>query len=69
MLQPTDILTPQELAARLKVKKSWVYEQMRSRRNEFPVIRLGRYLRFNWPDVSDWLESKMQPARKKTLGR
>ena len=26
-LKPEDILTPEELAARLKVRKSWVYEQ------------------------------------------
>ena len=30
-LKPEDILTPEELAARLKVRKTWVYEQTRSR--------------------------------------
>jgi hypothetical protein len=59
-LEPTDILTPQELADRLKVAKSWVFEQTRQRskvRNKkpLPCIRLGKYLRFSWIQVSEWL--------------
>lgn len=62
MIAPEDILTPAELAARLKVSKSWVFEQTRTRaaiRNEkpLPCIRLGKYLRFSWQAVSDWLLS------------
>lgn len=59
-LDPADLLTPAELAARLKVSKSWVFEQTRQRskiRNEKPLphIRLGKYLRFSWIQVSEWL--------------
>lgn len=51
-----DILTPEELAACLKVPESWVYEKTRSRcRNPLPCLRLGRYIRFNWPSVVEWL--------------
>jgi len=47
-LKPEDILTPEELAARLKVRKSWVYEQTRSRnQNPLPRLNMGRYLRFD----------------------
>jgi hypothetical protein len=57
---PEDILTPAELAERLKVKTSWVFEQTRSRnakknKHPFPVMRMGKLLRFHWPDVSAWL--------------
>jgi hypothetical protein len=59
---PEDILTPAELAQRLKVSTSWVFEQTRRRaklRNEnktpLPCIRMGKYLRFSWSAVSDWL--------------
>ena len=46
----TDVLTPEELAQRLKVPQSWVYEKTRGRsRDPLPVIRLGKYMRFNWP--------------------
>jgi hypothetical protein len=59
-LDPEDILTPAELAARLKVSKSWVFEQTRNRakvRNAHPLpcIRLGKYIRFSWVQVCDWM--------------
>ncbi len=69
---PQNILTPEELAARLKVGKSWVYEKLRRRqRNPIPVYRVGRYLRFNWLAILAWLEStsngKRQAGRRITL--
>jgi hypothetical protein len=59
-LDPGDILTPEQLAERLQVSKSWVFEQTRQRakvRNErpLPCIRLGKYLRFSWPQVCQWM--------------
>jgi len=58
-LRPEDILTPEELAARLKVRKTWVYKQTRSRsRNPLPRLRIGRYLRFDWTKVSEWLNQE-----------
>jgi len=59
-LKPEDLLTPEELAARLKVSKSWVFEQTRERakvRNKMPLpcIRLGKYLRFSWVAVCEWM--------------
>jgi hypothetical protein len=58
-LESEDILTPREVAARLKVTVGWVYEMSRRRalhqENPLPVLRCGRYLRFSWPDVCQWL--------------
>ena len=59
-ISPGDILTPQELAARLKVSTSWVFEQTRQRakvrtKSPLPCIRMGKYLRFSWPQVCEWL--------------
>jgi hypothetical protein len=63
LVQADNILTPEELAARLKVPDSWVYEKTRGRCRTFsgssalaacratgpiPCLRLGRYVRFNW---------------------
>jgi len=42
---PKELLTPEELAERLKVPLSWVYEQ--SRQDGIPTHRLGRYIRFD----------------------
>jgi hypothetical protein len=59
-LDPQDILTPGELAKRLKVSESWVFEKTRTRAavrdaEPLPCLRVGRYLRFHWPTVSAWL--------------
>ena len=59
-LEPADLLTPVELASRLKVPKSWVFEQTRDRtkirnKNPLPCIRLGKYLRFSWVAVCAWM--------------
>jgi hypothetical protein len=63
-LNPQDILTPEQLADRLQVGVSWVYEKSRGRgRNgskPLPVLRCGRYLRFSWPDVCDWLRTSAE---------
>jgi predicted DNA-binding transcriptional regulator AlpA len=60
-LNHEEILTPEQLAKRLQVGVGWVYEKSRSRGQHdtkpFPVLRCGRYLRFYWPDVSEWLRS------------
>jgi hypothetical protein len=61
VVRPEDILTPAEVAARLKVKPSWIFEQTRIRgkiRNKgkppLPYHRVGKFLRFHWPEVSAW---------------
>jgi predicted DNA-binding transcriptional regulator AlpA len=60
-----EILTPAQVAERLQVGVSWIYEQTRSRasaRNSDPLphIQMGRYLRFHWPDICAWLERRKQ---------
>lgn len=61
-LEPEDILTPNQLADRLQVGLTWVYENSRARAsrhgNGLPVLRCGRYLRFSWPDVCHWLRTQ-----------
>jgi len=58
-VEPQDILTPQELAKRLKVPLSWVYKQSaRSDPDSLPVLRCGMYLRYSWPEVCAWLHSQ-----------
>jgi len=58
-LEAADILTPQELAKRLKVPLSWVYKQTARRGPDcMPVLRCGMYLRFSWPEVCAWLRSQ-----------
>ena len=46
---PTELLKPEELAARLKVPRSWVYEQ--SRLGNIPKHQIGKYIRFDLQEV------------------
>jgi predicted DNA-binding transcriptional regulator AlpA len=68
-MQAEDILTPEQLAERLQVSVNWVYEKSRSRgahnSTPLPVLRCGRYLRFYWPDVCEWLRDGEAQATKK----
>jgi excisionase family DNA binding protein len=43
------LLTPEELAAKLKIPVTWVYEQ--SRQGNIPTHRIGRYIRFDLHEV------------------
>ena len=46
---PTELLTAEELADKIKVPLSWVYEQ--SGQNNIPNHRIGRYIRFDLQEV------------------
>jgi excisionase family DNA binding protein len=66
LLSPEDILTPEEVAERLKVPPSWVYEKTRGRcRNPIPCLRLGRYIRFDWNAVLNWLSVEAESHAKR----
>jgi excisionase family DNA binding protein len=47
-----DFLTVSEVAARLRVKSSWVYQHA----DDLGAYRLGKYLRFSWDRVLERLE-------------
>jgi len=51
--QGGSLLTPDDLATRLNVPVSWVYEQ--SRVGNVPTARVGRYLRFRLSEVLEHL--------------
>jgi excisionase family DNA binding protein len=54
----TELLTVSEIAAALKVPVSWVYERTRrSGTEQIPHIKLGKYLRFRWSAVRQWLDA------------
>ena len=46
------LLVVDELAARLRVKRSWVYDHA----DELGAYRLGKYVRFSWARVIERLE-------------
>ena len=50
---PDALLTVDELAARLRLKPSWIYTHA----DELGGYRLGKYLRFSWARVIQRLEN------------
>jgi excisionase family DNA binding protein len=61
-----ELLTVQDVAARLKVSTSWVYEHTRLRRSQrsdrLPHIKLGKYVRFDARAVREFLVARSKVA-------
>lgn len=53
---PQSLLTVQELATRLHVPASWVYQE--AERGRIPHLRLGKYLRFEPDTVLAYFRAK-----------
>jgi excisionase family DNA binding protein len=49
-----DLLTPDQVCGLLKVRKSWLYDEVEAGR--LPHLRLGRQLRFRPSDIADYLD-------------
>jgi excisionase family DNA binding protein len=47
-----ELLTVAEVAARLRVKSSWVYQHA----SDLRALRVGKYLRFRW----DWVLERLE---------
>ena len=50
------LLTASEVADRLSVPEGWVRQETRAGR--MPHLELGRYRRYDWAAVHDWLETQ-----------
>jgi excisionase family DNA binding protein len=48
------LLTADQVAQKLGVPKTWVYEQ--SRRGRIPTVTLGRYRRYRAEAIARWVE-------------
>jgi excisionase family DNA binding protein len=53
-LQDLDLLTPDDVCSLLKVKKSWLYDEVESGRLD--ALRLGKQLRFRPSDLAHYLQ-------------
>jgi excisionase family DNA binding protein len=57
-----ELLTVEDVAALLKVSKSWVYEHTRSRRTarseRIPHVKIGKYVRFDPQQVRAFIERR-----------
>jgi excisionase family DNA binding protein len=59
-------LTPEQVAELFGTSLTWVYEKSRRRqRDPLPVLRIGRYLRFEKDTVIAWARAHGNTASKK----
>ena len=58
-MENSDLLTITEMAARLKVHRSWLYSRTRETgEGTIPRIKIGKYIRFNESEVMTWIKEK-----------
>jgi excisionase family DNA binding protein len=56
-----NLKTIDEMANRLKVKKSWLYGKTRLKgEGQIPCLRVGKYLRFYEHKVMAWLKNQQE---------
>jgi len=54
-----ELLTIDELAQVLKVRKGWIYARTRERSpSTIPHFKVGKYLRFSHSEVQAWLQEQ-----------
>ncbi len=70
--RPTDLgdddalLTVHDTARLLKVSVTWVYEHVRPHAEDrLPVVKLGKYLRFDRRDLQAYIDAKRADSRRR----
>ena len=68
--KPNRLLTPEEVADKLRVKVSWVRERTRQRcpkDRQVPHIKLGKYVRFSEHLIEEWIGNGCQAVETKRI--
>jgi len=64
MSDAIEIIDAAEMAARLKVKESWIVQESKPSRTSdpIPVFRLGKHRRYRWgsPEMNAWLSRRVE---------
>ena len=64
------LLTVQDAARFLNVSVSWIYEHVRDgAEDRLPVVKLGKYLRFDQRDLRDYIDAKREASRMRRRRR
>ena len=50
-MKTESLLTVQEMAKRINVPESWIYQRTRLGQKAIPHVRIGKYVRFNPDEV------------------
>lgn len=60
-----ELLTVDDLAGLLKVKKSWIYDQVE--RGDLPALKLGAHVRFQRQRIEAYLAARQMTAGSYTM--
>ena len=64
------LLTVHDTARFLKVSVTWVYEHVRPEADDrLPVVKLGKYLRFDKRDLQAYIDAKRAESRRQPRRR
>ena len=65
-----ELLTVHDAARFLNVTVSWIYEHVRDDATDrLPVLKLGKYLRFDQRDLRAYIDAKREAARNRRRRR
>ena len=65
-----ELLTVQDAAHFLNVTVSWIYQHVRDDATDrLPVLKLGKYLRFDQRDLRAYIDAKREAARNRRRRR
>ena len=57
-MKTESLLTVQEMAKRINVPESWIYQRTRLGQKAIPHVRVGKYVRFNPDEVVSFFRKK-----------
>jgi excisionase family DNA binding protein len=61
-----DLLTPEQVAKRLRVSPRWVRDHATRRSPRIPAVDLGSRMRFRPSDVEEFIRQRIQGSSQKT---
>lgn len=60
-----DLLTPEQVAKRLRVSPRWVRDHATRRSPKIPAVNLGSRMRFRPSDVEEFIRERIQRSSQK----
>ena len=57
-MKTENLITVEEMAAKLNVPASWIYQRTRLGQKAIPHVRVGKYVRFNPDEVVSFFRKK-----------
>ena len=60
-MQKEEFITVGELAKRLNVPVSWIYQRTRLGPEAIPHVKMGKYVRFDWEEVVEFFKDDSKP--------